>query len=138
MKIQSLDGVWKLTKKNDPGTAIRAEVPGSVYTALLGARMMNDPYFREEQYNAKRLCEEDYVYSRDFTLNQDIAACGKLILRFEGIDTLADIYLNGSLLGKCDNMHRIWEYNAAPLLTGNTEHIEVRLHSPAEYVRRMN
>ena len=138
MKIQSLDGVWKLAKMNDPGSGIKAEVPGSVYTALLGAKKMNDPYFREEQYDAERLSEESYVYSRDFTLNEDIASCSKLIMRFEGIDTLADIYLNGSLLGKCDNMHRIWEFNAAPLLTGNTEHIEVRLYSPTEYVRRMN
>ena len=37
-------------------------------------------------------------------------SCRAIRLKFEGIDTLADIYFNGNHLGVADNMHRVWEY----------------------------
>ena len=32
------------------------------------------------------------------------------LLVFEGLDTLADVYLNGVFLGHANNMHRTWKY----------------------------
>ena len=138
MKIQSLDGVWKLTKPRDRNFLIDAKVPGSVYTALLDCGMMQDPYFGENQYAAEKISEEDFTFSTEFSISPEIAECEAIHLRFEGIDTIAEIYLNGNLLGKCNNMHRIWEFDAAPLLTGNTERLEVRFSSPLEYIRTRN
>ena len=37
-------------------------------------------------------------------------------LKFLGIDTLADIYLNGTHVGNTYNMHRTWEFSVRELL----------------------
>ena len=58
-----------------------------------------------------------------------------MLLRCEGLDTVAEIYLNGSLVGRADNMHRIWEFDAKPLLRTGENRIEVRFDSPTAYIR---
>ena len=40
-------------------------------------------------------------------------ALNDLPKHIDGIDTIADIYLNDVLLGHADNMHCTWEYEAA-------------------------
>lgn len=49
---------------------------------------------------------------------------------FDGIDTIGDIYLNGTLLGHVKNMHRIWEYSVKNLLKPEGNELKVVLHSP--------
>ena len=35
----------------------------------------------------------------------------EILLHFDGLDTIADVLLNGEHLGDAFNMHRIWEYD---------------------------
>ena len=63
-----------------------------------------------------------------------------LFLRFDGIDTLADIYVNRQLLGSAYNMHRSWEYDLldGDLLKEGTNELQVILHSPTQYIKEEN
>ena len=90
---------WQLCdiKKQD---WIPAQVPGDIYSALLKAEKMPDPFFGDNEYQAKALMEEDYEYRTVFTYDEkQFENCQEVILRFDGIDTIGDIYLNGTLLG---------------------------------------
>jgi beta-mannosidase len=52
---------------------------------------------------------------------------GEAYLRFEGIDTYAEVYLNGKRIGTCDNMLIEHEFPAVGLRAGENElmvHIE--------------
>ena len=90
---------------------IPAQIPGDIYAALLKTGKMPDPFFGDNEYQAKALMEEDYEYRTVFNYEEaQFKDCQEVILRFDGIDTIADIYLNGCCLGKVDNMHRIWEF----------------------------
>ena len=40
----------------------------------------------------------------------------KIILRFDGIDTLASVWLNGEKIGTAENMHRIYEFDVTDRL----------------------
>ena len=85
---------WQLCdiKKQD---WIPAQVPGDIYSALLKAEKMPDPFFGDNEYQAKALMEEDYEYRTVFTYDEkQFENCQEVILRFDGIDTIADIYLN--------------------------------------------
>ena len=57
---------WQLCdiKKQD---WIPAQVPGDIYSALLKAEKMPDPFFGDNEYQAKALMEEDYEYRTVFT-----------------------------------------------------------------------
>ena len=66
-------------------------------------------------------------------------ACDGLLLRFDGIDTLADVYVNDRLIGCAYNMHRIWEYDLLDeeVKTGENT-LKVHLHSPVKYIKEEN
>ena len=135
MKTISLNGAWTLEIPASAFGAVPAAVPGSVYHDLLTAGCIEDPFWRDNETEALKLMENDFVYSRRFEVGADLLGCESVILRCEGLDTLAEIRLNGSLAGTAENMHRIWEYNVKSLLREGENDISVRFASPTKYIR---
>ena len=56
------------------------------------------------------------------------------VLRFDGIDTIADVYLN-ACWGMRDNMHCTWEYDVARYPASSGNRLRVHLSSPTKYIR---
>jgi beta-mannosidase len=56
------------------------------------------------------------------------------LLRCEGLDTLADLFLNGKAVGKADNMHRTWEYEVKQNLQGGENTLRIVFRSPIKFV----
>ena len=56
------------------------------------------------------LSKEDYTYETVFDASADVLNSNRIWLRFDGVDTLADVTLNGVLLGNTYNMHREWKF----------------------------
>jgi beta-mannosidase len=134
METISLDGKWQMRKEGDEW--LGAEVPGSVYADLLRAKKMPDPYWGDNESDAGRLMEFDYRYRRSFSVPAEFLSADALLLRFEGLDTVADIYLNGKPAGSADNMHRTWEFGVKALVHAGDNEIEVLFHSPLAFIRR--
>ncbi len=132
MKKLNLNGIWTMT--DDQGTCTQGSVPGSVYSFLLDAGKMEDPYWRDNELSALALMEKDYSFSRMFDVSPDFLNLVHQVLRFDGIDTLADICLNGKLLGSADNMHSWWEYDVRGILKENGNELQVQIHSPTRYI----
>lgn len=134
MKTQFLHENWTL-RIDGAGEKLPAQVPGSVYTDLLRNGKMEDPFWRDNELKALRLMENDFEYTCSFTPGKGMTACGKQVLRLEGVDTLGAVYLNGNLLGKTDNMHRVYEFDVTGSLVGGRNELKVRLSSPTRYIR---
>ncbi|MBO6146249.1 MAG: glycoside hydrolase family 2 protein [Lachnospiraceae bacterium] len=114
---------------------ISAKVPGSVYNDLLNAGLMEDPYWRDNELEALRIMEDDFLYRGMIEVDADgLKDADDVILRFNGLDTIADIELNGKSLGSTDNMHRIWEYSVKDILKQSGNELTVLLHSPVRYI----
>ena len=135
MKTISLNGAWTLEIPASAFGAVPAAVPGSVYHDLLTAGCIEDPFWRDNETEALKLMENDFVYSRRFEVDPDLLGCESVILRCEGLDTLAEIRVNGALAGTAENMHRIWEYDVKSLLREGENDISVRFASPTKYIR---
>ena len=135
MKTISLNGAWTLEIPASAFGAVPAAVPGSVYHDLLTAGCIEDPFWRDNETEALKLMENDFVYSRRFEVGADLLGCESVILRCEGLDTLAEIRVNGALAGTAENMHRIWEYDVKSLLREGENDISVRFASPTKYIR---
>ena len=102
MKKMDLGGVWKLKVLGEnvfqiPEEWMPAQVPGSVYSALLALDKMPDPYYRDNELQAVKLMENDFEYETTFVVEQELLDKDALFLCFDGVDTLADIYLNGDI-----------------------------------------
>ena len=71
-----------------------AVVPGTVYTDLLRNGQMEDPFFKDNEDKALKLMDEDYEYRATFDCEKEVMEARHQILHFDGIDTIADLYLN--------------------------------------------
>lgn len=130
---QKLESCWTV-KNCSTGQCFETKVPGTVYETWLEHGAMKDPYWRDEEDAALQMMEAEYEYSITVPLARELGECREVRLRFEGIDTLADIYINGHHLGYAENMHRVWEYPVTPWLKESNE-ILVRFHSPLSYMK---
>ena len=135
MKEQLLSQGWTLTIPEEnvyhiPPEPIPVTVPGSVYSGLLENGLMPDPYWRDNELNALKLMENDVVFTERFAPDPQLLDCDQVILRFDGVDTIADIELNGRRLGHVENMHRSYEYAVKGLLNGSGNELKITIHSP--------
>ena len=127
-----LNGVWELS--NEAEVLGKGKIPGSVYSVLLENQKMEDPYYRMNELEALSLMEKDYEFSHIFSLPEEWKEGEKILLHFDGLDTLATILVNGEMLGKADNMHRVWEYDITSVLKAGENTIIVHLDSPTKYI----
>ncbi|MDY3766256.1 MAG: glycoside hydrolase family 2 protein [Lachnospiraceae bacterium] len=115
-----------------------AEVPGSVYHDLLKNGKMEDPYYRDNELKALKIMEHDFEYETDFEVDAQLSQCQEIWLVFEGIDTVADIWLNGEWLAHTENMHRTWRFSVKERLKAQGNTLRVVLHSPTKYIKEAN
>ncbi|WP_438445311.1 beta-mannosidase [Gorillibacterium sp. sgz5001074] len=127
-----LGGAWSMRRIGDSDW-LDAAVPGSVYADLLRAGRMEDPFYRDNEDAALALCDEDYEYIRTFEAEPDMLAADRLLLRCEGLDTLAELYLNGTHVASTDNMHRTYEWEVRHLLQSGSNELRIILRSPTRY-----
>ncbi|HWR22340.1 MAG TPA: glycoside hydrolase family 2 protein [Feifaniaceae bacterium] len=134
MISMDLSGAWSMRISGETRD-FPATVPGSVYHDLLNAGYLEDPYWRDNETKALALMEHDFLYFRSFTAAEPLLSCGAVLLRCEGLDTLAEIRVNGVLAGNADNMHRVFELDVKNLLRAGENSIEIRFSSPTRYIR---
>lgn len=134
MIVQKLNQNWEMRTAGG-ASFCPAVVPGSVYTDLLRNGDMEDPFWKDNEDKALLLMEHEYEYMEHFACDPELFACDRVKLHFYGLDTLADIHLNGKLLGSVDNMHREWEFDVTDVLKQEENELTVLFHSPTKFIR---
>lgn len=134
MITKQLNENWSMHQVNDD-KKIPATVPGSVYGDLLNAGLMEDPFWKDNEDQALKLMDEDYEYSVSFACEKELLSSDDVILHFDGLDTLADITLNGTHLGSTANMHRIFEYSVKDYLKVEGNDLKIVFHSPTKFIK---
>lgn len=135
MKRYSLNGIW--TVEAD-GQCLEGNIPGSVYSVLLENHKMEDPYYRDNELKALEIMKQDFVFQKSFTVPGEWKECGRILLRFAGLDTLCEIYMNGTLAGTANNFHRIWEYDVTDLLADGENLLMVKIASPVKFIKEQD
>jgi hypothetical protein len=108
---------------------VPAIVPGGVHESLMAIGRIEDPY-RDENESAVRWIEErDWWFRGVFAGPTDLAADERVRLVFHGLDTVAEIWLNGERLGAHANMFRPAEYDVTRQLALSNE-VLVRFSPP--------
>ena len=103
-----------------------AQVPGSVHLDLMRAGVIADPFVRLHERGVSWVDDSDWVYETLFTVDSppDFA-----FLRFHGLDTLAEIALNGQPLGMAENMFIAHEFPVGGKLLQGENHLHVTFRS---------
>lgn len=131
MERQNLREGWKLHWHDK---LLETQVPFSMYSDLLKYGEIEDPYYRDNEKEALPLSREDCTYETVFDVNPEMFESRHIWLKFDGVDTLADIYLNGAYIGAAYNMHREWEFPVKEFLKEKENKLEVKFHSPVVYM----
>lgn len=133
--VQSLNGEWTVSS-NWLDEKISVNIPDSVYGALMDAGKLADPYYGENQYKTTGLSDKEYVFEKNFEIDHELSECKKIYLRFHGVDTLADVELNGIKVGKTENMHCTYEFDVTTAVARGGNILRVKFHSPIEYISK--
>lgn len=132
MKARELNQNWTMRCVEDLQWQ-EAIVPGTVYTDLLRNGNMENPYWKDNEDAVCSLMEKDYEYQCTFQ-GEETSELSSVFLRFEGLDTVADIYLNNVHLGNAESMHRIWEYSVKDIFLSGENTLKVVFHSPLKFI----
>ena len=109
-------------------------VPFSMYQTLILNGKIDDPYVGENDTKATVLSEDDIDVTAEFEIDRASLLKRYQVLRLEGIDTVADVYLNGEHLGFCENMHRTFEFPVRGILKAGVNQLRFAFHSPIAYI----
>ncbi len=131
---QLLNGNWHITTSGKYSYDLQGTVPGSLYTALMESKLIEDPFCGENEYKYIDISECDTVYERTFDLSPEQLDSEMLLLRFHGIDTIASIFVNGVCVGTANNMHRTWTFDIKELVDEKDNKVSVYIYSPNEYI----
>ena len=128
MKKISLSGKWRMIGN---GYDCYGTIPGSLFSFLLENGLMDNPHYRDNEYTALELTYHDYTFERTFEYD----GTGTPILRFEGLDTFCDIYLNGKKVASTDNMHITYEFDVSDSIKAGENTLTVTCRQIHDYIK---
>lgn len=119
---------------------IPARVPGCVHLDLMEAGLLADPFFADGEAKAQWVGWRDWTWRR--TLQASELQSPRPGLRrqlvFEGLDTFAEVRLDGDLLATTDNMFHAHRIDLPDAVGGDRDHeLEVTIRSPLATVDRI-
>lgn len=121
----SLSGIWKLMGN---GHSIVGNVPGDVTNDFYLAGKIGDPYYDENYKSSVWITRASWTYERTFTVSLS-ELDEEAYLVFEGVDTFSEVYLNGILIGKTQNMHLAYRFPVKECLKDGENLLSVKLLS---------
>lgn len=134
MQTCTLNGIWQLSAGHRSLESVDMQIPGTVLSGLLAAGKIKDPFYRTNEDATRALFWKDYVFTRTFDVDEELLAQQHIVLVCEGLDTLAEISINGTFLAKTDNMHRTWKFQAKKLLNPGKNEIQIVFRSVLRFI----
>ena len=128
-EILNLTDGWQFGKSGESGESAgwyKATVPGTIHTDLLNAGLIEDPYYGCNEKDLRWIGESEWLYRKSFFIGGDQKYSQNINLVFDGLDTYATVFLNGSELGESSNMFRRWKFDCTGKLRRGENTIEIR------------
>lgn len=111
------------TEQNEKWPAI---VPGCIHSDLMRLGKIPDLNYRDNEYQAHWVAEKTWCYHTTFEVTNEMLKESHIILICEGLDTLAEIFVNGKSVAQTNNMFRQWEFSVRPYVHLGENHLEIR------------
>lgn len=134
LRVVDLDGRWQMRAASDSGWT-PATVPGTVHTDLLAAGRIPDPLTGDHEAELGWIEREDWLYRRTFDVDARLLDEEAVELVFDGLDTFAEVLLNGRRVLEADNQFRSWRVDVRDAMLPGANTLEVRFASPVRVGR---
>jgi beta-mannosidase len=133
----SLDASWRVGElasgKKRGSEWISAMIPGCIHTDLILAGRIDHPFYGTSEADCQWIENKSWVYETlPFSAPIDIFSKSKIALRFNGLDTYAQVQLNGVDILTTNNAHRSWEVDVKSVLMAEGNVLRIVFDSPVE------
>ncbi|KRG70696.1 beta-mannosidase [Pseudoxanthomonas dokdonensis] len=112
----------------------KALMPGTVHTDLLAHGLIPDPYVGAPEAGLQWIGLADWEYRTTFEVSAGMREAARSELAFDGLDTIAEVFLNDEKVLDADNAFRTWRIPVQGRLREGGNELRVVLHSP---IRRL-
>ena len=139
-EVISLNNGWQFSQSTfskanhdhglSPSLWYEAEVPGSVQHDLVRLGILPDPFYGTNEAEVQWVEEENWDFKKTFTLTSDQLQYDAALLFLEGLDTHADVFLNGSRILRSENMFLGHKIPVKSLLKEGENKLYIRFYSP--------
>lgn len=111
-----------------------AKVPGTVHQDLLNHNRIPNPFYGMNGEAVQWVENEDWMYRTSFVVDEQQLSRDAAVLEMDGLDTYADVFLNGALILLSDNMFVGHKIEVKPVLRKGVNQLLVRFRSPVKEV----
>ncbi len=129
MTSEEIKGQWQFRQAGSEEW-LPATVPGTVHTDLIANGKIEDPYFRLNERDVQWIDKVDWEYRTTFGADAAMLAKDRVVLHFMGLDTYAEVKVNGQEVLKADNMFREWKADVKSLLKEGENELTLLFRSP--------
>ena len=111
-----------------------ATVPGGVHTDLMASGLIEDPFIADNELKTMWVAEKDWEYELIFQPDANLFKLDKIWLVADGLDTVAEVYLNDKPLGRVANQFRQWTWDITQILLAGDNSLRIVFSGPAAFV----
>lgn len=135
-----LNGSWNVYSA-DKKFDFQGQVPGSFFLELekSGYWPGGDVFYRENNRQCDEISNQDFVYEKTFSVSKEFLSSGnRFYLSAEGLDTLAEIVLNGNLAAETKNMHIHYMIDITDMLQENENTLFITFRNTTEEADKLD
>ncbi len=130
MKSITLNGEWRIRQVDGvkPGAQaleLNGTVPGVVHADLVRLELVEDPFVRRNEVDQQWVGDATWAYSRTFDMDAEALAREQVLLCCDGLDTMAEVFVNDTQVASTDNMFIAWRWDVKKLLREGENEINV-------------
>lgn len=118
---------------NFPSQGVSAAVPGTIHTDLLENNMIPDPFFGENELHLQWISKIAWIYEKKIIFSEEADENIHWNLILEGVDTAAEIFLNGIFIGKVENMFLRYNFPLLENLHKGDNLLSIKFTPPLDY-----
>ena len=125
--LQSLNKGWNL-KTDTLNIDLQVDIPSVAQADLYENGLITHPYLGKVEQDLQWIPQHIWDYSLIFDVDDDIWNQDNIDLIFNGLDTYADVWLNGEKILYSDNMFVRYDKEVKNLLKKRDNELEVRFY----------
>jgi len=121
----------------DSGNWLGASAPASIFSCLAQNGIITKEELASTPENVSWVSEKSWVFRKEFDVPPALLNKERIEIIFDGLDTVAQVWLNGKLIGKAENMFIPHPFDIRPYLKQSENVLHVKLASPLEHTHRL-
>lgn len=106
-----------------------AKIPSVVHLDLYENKLIPEPFYSDNEKQLQWIEEKDWIYSTTFTVSKEELGNQNIELIFDGLDTYAEVFLNGKPILKSDNMFVAHQVDVKKILNLGQNTLVIRFES---------